>query len=356
MRLRIFTAEPNTGIGTHGRSVAEACRRVAPEGIDCEVISTNDNEAIYSAIKNSRETDVSIYFMPHHIQEKLRGHKLYWTVFESSRPNPGYENWLDIFDHLMVPSQWGKKCLEENGIPAKKISVITEGIDPREYYPEWHKKSNTVKRFVMVGKFETRKGYREAFQAFSIAWQTNKNIELHVKADWITPNGARPHPGFTELLTEFRHLPITNYNGLGTKIEMRDLYQSADYFLFPSFGEGWGLPLIEAIACGAFAISCNTSGQSEFLNKIEGLYASIPYGLETVNCEVFRKAYTHSDGVYGRWAIPDVKAMSNIISICAKSELRERALNASSIIRNKYSWDNSAAELIELVKSKFINI
>ena len=71
MHLRIFTAEANTGIGTHGRCVAEALKRVAPEKICCEVISTNDQQAISLAIEKSEPSDVAIFFMPHHLQEEL---------------------------------------------------------------------------------------------------------------------------------------------------------------------------------------------------------------------------------------------------------------------------------------------
>lgn len=352
MHLRIFTAEANTGIGTHGRCVAEALKRVAPEKICCEVISTNDQQAISLAIEKSEPSDVAIFFMPHHLQEELKGKKFYWTVFETDRPHPGYENWLEKFDHLIVPSQWGKTCLENYGIPGRKISVVPEGVDPEVYYPEWYKEPKLIKRFLMVGKFETRKGYREAFQAFNIAWQTNKNIELHVKADWITPNGPRPHPGFTDLLNEFSHLPITDYNGLGTQKVMRELYQSADYFLFPSFGEGWGLPLIEAIACGAFAIACNTSGQSEFLKKIEGLYAPIPFKLEAVECETFKKAYVYSDGIDGKWAIPEILSLARIISICSNVNFRSQSLNASETLREQFCWDRSVEKLLEVVSAR----
>jgi glycosyltransferase involved in cell wall biosynthesis len=234
------------------------------------------------------------------------------------------------------------------------LSVIPEGVDSNAYHPWGRVAPAEKKRFLMVGKYERRKGYREAFQAFDLAWRDNKNIELLVKADWISPSGSQQHPAFLELAQEFSHLPIISYSGVASVEEMRALYQSADYFLFPSLGEGWGLPLIEAIACGCYAISCNYSGQSEYLKDIDGLYASIPYQLVPVDCPDFIRAYAHEDGDNGQWALPDVAALAEIISTCARNSFQDEALVASEIIRRRYHWDNAGYSLIKLLLTRVI--
>jgi glycosyltransferase involved in cell wall biosynthesis len=234
------------------------------------------------------------------------------------------------------------------------LSVIPEGVDSDTYHPRGRVATAEKKRFLMVGKYERRKGYREAFEAFDLAWRDNKNIELLVKADWISPGGSQQHPAFLELASEFSHLPIISYSGVASVDEMRALYQSADYFLFPSLGEGWGLPLIEAIACGCYAISCNYSGQSEYLKDIDGLYASIPYQLIPVDCPDFIRAYAHEDGDNGQWALPDVGALAQIISKCARTSFQDEALVASEIIRRRYHWDNAGYSLIKLLLTRII--
>ena len=66
------------------------------------------------------------------------------------------------------------------------------------------------------------------------------------------------------------------------EVQMPQLYASADAFALPTRGEGWGLPIMEAMAMGLPTIATNWSGPSEFLTQensfpipIEGL-ESIP--------------------------------------------------------------------------------
>jgi len=41
--------------------------------------------------------------------------------------------------------------------------------------------------------------------------------------------------------------------------DLRDLYNLAEVFVFPSFYEGFGFPIVEAFACGAAVVTSNVS-------------------------------------------------------------------------------------------------
>ena len=354
MIFRVFLISSITGIGTHSQKILDVVRGSKFSSRLIEVINALDLVAVADATQRSGDSDINLVFLPEDYCRHLRGTNLYWSVFEASRPPPAYSEWTKTFDHLICASQWGSSCFQNYGVPAEMLSVIPEGVDSDTYHPRGRAAIAEKKRFLMVGKYERRKGYREAFEAFDLAWRDNKNIELLVKADWISPSGSQQHPAFLELAREFSHLPIISYSGVASVDEMRALYQSADYFLFPSFGEGWGLPLIEAIACGCYAISCNYSGQSEYLKDIDGLYASIPYQLIPVDCPDFIRAYAHEDGDNGQWALPDVGALAQIISRCARASFQDEALVASEIIRRRYHWDNAGYALIKLLMTRVI--
>lgn len=51
------------------------------------------------------------------------------------------------------------------------------------------------------------------------------------------------------------------------EIEMPRLYAAADAFVLPTRGEGWGLPIMEAMAMGLPTIATNWSGPSEFMTE-----------------------------------------------------------------------------------------
>jgi glycosyltransferase involved in cell wall biosynthesis len=353
--FRLFVIKSITGIGLHSTWISVVLRR-SFLNLSIECVDALDSEAVACAIKRSTPGDINLVFLAEDYYRHLRGMTLYWSVFEASRPPPSYSDWAESFDYLICASHWGASCFERYGVPSQMLTVIPEGVDSESYHARGRGANSDRKRFLMVGKYERRKGYREAFQAFDLAWQDNKNIELLVKADWISPSGSRQHPGFLELAREFSHLPIISYSGVASVDEMRALYQSADYFLFPSLGEGWGLPLIEAIACGCYAISCNYSGQSEYLKDIDGLYASIPYHLIPVDCPEFIQAYAHADGDNGQWALPDVVELAQIISKCAKGSFAEEALVASEIIRRRYHWDNAGYSLLKFLLTQVMPI
>jgi glycosyltransferase involved in cell wall biosynthesis len=53
-----------------------------------------------------------------------------------------------------------------------------------------------------------------------------------------------------------------------TEAQLADLYRACDVFVLPTRAEGWGLPLIEAVAAGLPIITTMHSGHTEFLQHV----------------------------------------------------------------------------------------
>lgn len=100
------------------------------------------------------------------------------------------------------------------------------------------------------------------------------------------------------------------------------LYSGASLFIFPSLAEGFGLPVLEAMACGVPVICSNTS--------------SLP--------EVAGDAALFVDPL-------DVKALSEKIKQILKDErLREEMRRKGFLQVNKYSWERVARQTMEVYK------
>jgi len=348
-RIRIFGVPTQTGIGTHSQSIFEIGKRYKFSKFEFEFFNCQSPVEVGLAIATSDNSDVNLYFLPESFAANLKGIHIYYCVFESSRPSPGYENWLSRFDYIFSPSEWGKKCMVNYGLSSERIFVIPEGVDPYAYHP-YINDTSTIDpfRIFMLGKYESRKGYEAALEAFRLVCAQIPNIELNIKADWATPSGGIIPEDFLDLTYKYKELPIVLMSGIVDQATLINLYHRSDLFLFPSLCEGWGLPLIEAIACGVPTLSCDFGGHSEFLKYIKNLYFEIPYELISVNCRKWKEeTYRHEDGDWGYWANIDPVVLANCIVDAVRSESRRSmGKQASAIVRTEFSWSRSVDKIL----------
>ena len=115
--------------------------------------------------------------------------------------------------------------------------------------------------FLSVSTLEPRKNFPFLLRAFSklIAHTDGRKpmLILTGKVGW----GDDTQLEIMRLLEQMREHVI--YTGYVTDAELRALYSGALAFLMPSIYEGFGLPLLESMACGTPAISSNTSSMPE---------------------------------------------------------------------------------------------
>ena len=101
---------------------------------------------------------------------------------------------------------------------------------------------------------------------------------------------------------------VVPISGALSTSDMALLYNNYDALIFPSRAEGWGLPLIEAIACGLPVISTYYSGHAEYLSAIDGQFVRLDHQLQPINCPEFLQHWKAG----GQWAVasPDEIAKS----------------------------------------------
>ncbi|MCG3772263.1 MAG: Mannosylfructose-phosphate synthase [Nitrosomonadaceae bacterium] len=120
-----------------------------------------------------------------------------------------------------------------------------------------------------------RYGLRQPFILTVSAWQPRKNIEGLLKAFSLL------HQQFPEFMLVIAGIPLWSSNDLSEQIrslgiedavvmpgyiaenDLPSLYSAARLFVFPSFYEGFGFPVLEAMACGTPVVCSNTSSLPE---------------------------------------------------------------------------------------------
>jgi glycosyltransferase involved in cell wall biosynthesis len=115
--------------------------------------------------------------------------------------------------------------------------------------------------FLSVSTLEPRKNFPFLLKAFKdlLAKGRDRNpvLVLTGRIGW----GASTQQEIAILLEELKDHVI--YTGFVTDQDLKALYSGARAFLMPSIYEGFGLPLLEALACGTPVISSNTSSMPE---------------------------------------------------------------------------------------------
>lgn len=231
-------------------------------------------------------------------------------------------NWVTKETDLILADSLSTKDDIEKFLKVKpdKIAVVYPGID-KIYQPQsteavnWirHKHQIPGEYILMVGTLEPRKNLELVIKAFerflnhSLISSRKKPIELVVvgKYGW----GERP---------------ISNHNikflGFIDKKELPSLYSGAKVLIYPSLYEGFGLPVLEAMACGCPVICSNQGSLKEIVNS-----AALIVDTQT-----------------------EEDITSKLTQIFIDEELRKILIEKGLENVRKFDWDKSAKKIISL--------
>lgn len=170
-------------------------------------------------------------------------------------------------DLVVTISEFTKKRIVElYNIPIEKIRVINPGIESDVFKPlpsteikEVINKYGVNKKYILyTGTLEPRKniaGIIRAYRALPDSLKNEYQLVLAGSTGWKNKELEKE-----ESMISPKYLIKTGY------IDEKDLpalYSGASLFVFPSFYEGWGMPVQEAMACGVPVITANNSSLPE---------------------------------------------------------------------------------------------
>lgn len=153
---------------------------------------------------------------------------------------------------------------------ADRVDVTYNGIDPffrpippAEGWPELAKWLSPKSRFVLiVGQGTPYKNHIGALRGFIEAFADDPDVylvmvrRLHGRAD-AALRSLLDDPRLNSRIIQLDYV---------SNIELRALYSMATAFLFPSLYEGFGLPALEAMACGTPVVSSDRGAPAEVLS------------------------------------------------------------------------------------------
>lgn len=166
--------------------------------------------------------------------------------------------------HIIAVSRHTKDdVVKHAGVPEGKVTVVYNGVDPG-FRPGV---GAALERFDLPEKFVINVG--------GIDWRKNVGLLLdsfaalvREKPDWrLVMTGAIEddplYPGFLAALKERGLERSVMLLGYVSREELIALYNRAAFLIYPSLYEGFGLPVLEAMACGAPVITTNRTSIPE---------------------------------------------------------------------------------------------
>jgi glycosyltransferase involved in cell wall biosynthesis len=188
---------------------------------------------------------------------------------------------------LAISNSAKKEGIEHLGFEEDRIVNISSAADPSF--------NNANLTPINKSQLFARYGIKRKFLMHSSAFDERKNFEGLVKAFGLLPNPLRKNfqlvlvCGLNE--TERNALTcIASEAGLNpddlvltgfvTDSDLIALYSECYLFVFPSFSEGFGLPALEAMSCGAPVIGSNTTSIPEVIGREDALFD--PYSLTSI--------------------------------------------------------------------------
>jgi glycosyltransferase involved in cell wall biosynthesis len=210
-------------------------------------------------------------------------------------------------------------------VPRDRVKVIYPGIDTRfRPHPEPGESARLRERYAIgdqpyvlsVGTLQPRKNYLRLIQAFARSRAIKgMDIQLLIAGGrgWL----------YEDILAQAERYDSVRLLGFVEEPDLPALYREAALFAFPSLYEGFGLPVLEAMACGVPVVCSRTSS----LPEVAGDAALL---VDPLDVDALQGALTR--------ALDD-------------SDLRSRMVKRGLVQAARYDWARSAAQLFDVIES-----
>ncbi len=277
-------------------------------------------------------------------------YKIGFTTTEVDGIPQSWVSVLNQMDEIWTTSEFAAWAFRNSGVQPK-IFNVREGVDPDYFHPGIKPFLTFPKdKFIFISNFAfgRRKGVDVLFEAFRKEFSASEPVVLVLK---VLPS-YHGHKIKDELKRLYYRKGSAEIQIVDTVLDFYELgrfYTSGHAFVWPSRGEGFGLPPLEALACGLPVIATGYSAHTEFLS----LGGEPLPGVEFLDYKMV--PFDGRDSVYYwgfKWANPSVDDLRKKMRLVYENyeKYRSAALMSSRIVRKNWNWDKSADLVIKRLK------
>jgi glycosyltransferase involved in cell wall biosynthesis len=164
---------------------------------------------------------------------------------------------MQLADVVLAPSRFVERSILK--YVDKPVRLAPYGVDLEQWHPAGPqlRPARGPVRFLFAGHISVRKGLPLLLEAWRRAGLADAQLEL--VGSWHLSDRSR------------KELPKgVSYLGHRSPEELRAAYQGADVFVFPSYFEGYGLAVLEAMACGLPVLASDAGGAADVVDDTCG--------------------------------------------------------------------------------------
>ena len=312
-------------------------------------------------IRTARAYDLDItYTVPQNFPDRFLSTSRYRMAiynYESSIMPKHWTKYYSLVDYVLPSSKYVAGMFERNGCPKDKIVVVPHGIDLEVFNPQIKPAKIKVDKkfkFLCIAEPHVRKQLDKLLHVYAKTFTSQDDVVLILKTKIFDDQSIKEKKPFEQDLRPILEELKATYGSKMPEIKIvsgrlkniASLYTACDAFILMTASEGWGMPYLEALACGIPVIAPNHGGQLEFLNSNNAILTKCGTRKALPEEQYWEQ---HPNAIVGN---PDEQAFSNAMVDLYQNydQYKNKLLPGMLATSSKLTWTNAMSQILDLVK------
>lgn len=290
---------------------------------------------------------------PPNLSPRHQGKLVFWQPWEYGAVPRSWASFaIETADEVWCYTRYVRECYEDAGVAADKLKVVPLGVDLASF----NLSGKTIAlpeagcTFLFVGGTIPRKGIDVLLQGYVEAFSHRDDVLLVVKG--FGSQSFYKGSGITDLVEALERARPVAPRLLYIENDMTDsdlaaLYRSCDVLVHPYRGEGYGLPVAEALACGKPVITTRGGSTDDFVPADASWQVAATR--TTLRPEVLGIPEPAGEAY---WLEPDLQSLiASLREAADQPEVRAAKAKAARMQRNQLAWHAGCAAAVERIRS-----
>ncbi|MBA3238582.1 MAG: FkbM family methyltransferase [Parachlamydiaceae bacterium] len=319
---------------------------VGPRSLSSKLSGLDELQEMRARLQTKAPNEVQFtirHAWPPNWQKPVKGKWILMQPWEFGALPEEWVRQVKKVDEIWVPTHFVKRQYIESGVPEEKVVVVPNGIDPSKFHSEvkpYDLKTKKKFKFLFLGGTIYRKGPDLLLSSYQKAFSAADDVCLVIKDFGTNAYYAnQTHDAQIKEAQNVFNAPEIIYLTHEMSVdEIASVYRACDCLVYPYRGEGFALPVLEAMACGIPVLVTEGGATDDFVNNEVGWF--IPAQVKTIG-NMLGDIKLIKDG----WLLePDTEALSAQMRWLAKNpkSVHAKGIAACKHAHLNWTWEKAA--------------